>query len=183
MVVEEFRTPPRPSYPRVELGGEGEVGELWRAQETRFGTASVKRPIDEGNYRVKPDEKTGLEKIRRRIRRSGAPSPSASSHRLKLTPGRRRSTSPSIGSAGNKSSAGSRTSTRSPPNNPRMLQRGSRSPPRSCIRAHRFGRSCSAGSPRPVNGAGVAAVRAPPATASPGSWRTSHWAGDRPRWR
>ena len=35
--------------------------------------------------------------------------------RLKLTPGRRRSTSPSTGSAENKSSADSRTSTRSPP--------------------------------------------------------------------
>jgi transposase InsO family protein len=33
--------------------------------------------------------------------------PSASSHPLKLTPGHRRSTSPSIGSAGNKSSADS----------------------------------------------------------------------------
>ena len=32
---------------------------------------------------------------------------------------------------GNKFSAGSRASTRSPPNNPRMLQRGSRTPPRS----------------------------------------------------
>jgi hypothetical protein len=42
---------------------------------------------------------------------AGRTAPSASSHRLKLTPGRRRSASPSIGSAGNKSSAGSRTST------------------------------------------------------------------------
>ena len=46
--------------------------------------------------------------------------PSASSHRLRLTPGHRRSTWLSTGSAGNKSSADSRTSTRSPPDILRM---------------------------------------------------------------
>ena len=61
--------------------------------------------------------------------------PSARSQRLKLTPGRRRSTSPSTGSAGNKSSADSRTSTRWPPDSPTLLQEESRSPPRSRIRA------------------------------------------------
>lgn len=69
--------------------------------------------------------------------------PLASSHRLKLTPGRRRSTSLntgsagklSTGSAGDKSPAGSRTNTRSPRDSPRLLQEESRSRPRSCIRA------------------------------------------------
>src|SRR6266851_238880 len=46
----------------------------------------------------------------------------ASSHRLELIPGHRRSTSPSTGSAGNKSSAGSRTSARSPPDGPALLR-------------------------------------------------------------
>ena len=45
-----------------------------------------------------------------------------SSHPHKLTPGHRRSTSPSIGSAENKSLAGSHTNTRSPPDDP-MLPR------------------------------------------------------------
>ena len=45
--------------------------------------------------------------------------PSASSHRLKLTPGHRRSTSLSTGSAEDTSSADSRTSTTSPPDSPR----------------------------------------------------------------
>ena len=49
---------------------------------------------------------------------------SASSHRLKLTPGHRRSTSPSTRSAGNKSSADSHTNTRSPPDMPTLLREG-----------------------------------------------------------
>jgi hypothetical protein len=49
--------------------------------------------------------------------------PSASSLRLKLTPGHQsRSTSPSTGSADNKSSADSHTNTRSPPDSPTLLQ-------------------------------------------------------------
>ena len=62
--------------------------------------------------------------------------PSASSRRLKLTPGRRsQSTSPTTGSAGNKSSADSRTSTRSLSDGLALLQEESRSPSRSGIRA------------------------------------------------
>jgi hypothetical protein len=60
---------------------------------------------------------------------------SVSSHRLKLTPGHRRSTAPSSGSAEDKSSADSRTNARSPPDSPTLLQEESRSPQRSCIRA------------------------------------------------
>ena len=48
----------------------------------------------------------------------GRTAPSASSPRLKLPPGHRRSTSPSTGSAGNKSSAASRASIRSPHDSP-----------------------------------------------------------------
>ncbi len=54
--------------------------------------------------------------------------------RLKLPPGQRRSASPSTGSAGNKSSAGSRTSTRSPPDGLAATRR-SRSPRLACVRA------------------------------------------------
>ena len=50
-------------------------------------------------------------------------------------PGRRRSTSPSTGSAEDKSSADSHTSTRSPRDSPQAAPRRSRSPPRSRIRA------------------------------------------------
>ena len=67
---------------------------------------------------------------------------------LKLTPGRRRSTSLSTGSVKNESSADSRTSTRSPPDSLTLLHEESRSPPRSCIRApHR--RSCQLRPPQP----------------------------------
>ena len=48
--------------------------------------------------------------------------PSARSHPLKLAPGHRRSASPSTRSAGNESSADSRTSTRSPPGGPALLR-------------------------------------------------------------
>ena len=48
--------------------------------------------------------------------------PSARSHPLKLAPGHRRSASPSTRSAGNESSADSRTSTRSPPDGPALLR-------------------------------------------------------------
>jgi putative transposase len=44
------------------------------------------------------------------------------SHPLRLTPGHLRSTSPSTGSAGTKSSADSHTNTRSPPDSPSRLQ-------------------------------------------------------------
>jgi hypothetical protein len=63
----------------------------------------------------------------------------ASSHPLKPAPGHRKSTSPSTGSAGNRSSADSPTSTRSPPDSPTLLQEKSRSLPRSCIRAQQGG--------------------------------------------
>ena len=63
------------------------------------------------------------------------------SHRLRLTPGRRRSTSPSTGSPGNKSSADSRTSTR-PLSDRLTCCEKSRSPPRSCIRAPQDAPGC-----------------------------------------
>src|ERR1019366_1862061 len=49
----------------------------------------------------------------------GRTAPLASSHRAKLTPGHRNSTSPSTGSDENKSSEASPTNTRSPHNTPR----------------------------------------------------------------
>src|ERR1022692_2431624 len=48
--------------------------------------------------------------------------PLASSHRLRLTPGHRRSISPNTGSAENRSSADSRTNIRSPPDSPAPLR-------------------------------------------------------------
>jgi hypothetical protein len=51
-VVEESRAPTRRSYRRVELLGEGEVWEFRRSQETRFGTTSVKYPVEEGKAMI-----------------------------------------------------------------------------------------------------------------------------------
>src|SRR5438552_2963543 len=71
--------------------------------------------------------------------------PSANSHPPKLTPGHPRSTSPSTGSAGNKSSAGSRASTRSPHDSPQPRTRRRTSLALSFIRAPQVTELCVAG--------------------------------------
>jgi transposase InsO family protein len=65
--------------------------------------------------------------------------PLASSPRLKPAPGHRRSTSPSTGSAGSRSSADSRTSTRSPPDILRMLREDAGQRPNRVFEPNRLG--------------------------------------------
>ena len=116
----------------------------------------------------------------------GRTAPSASSPRLKLTPGHLRSTWPSTGSAGNKSSADSHTNTRSPLDSLTLLQKESRSPRRSCIRAPQDAMTC----PLPISPRCPAFTSASPAVAerlqnSPldqeaGSWRPCTTRGPAP---